>query len=88
MQNVFIFLFRCVGGNIVLLIQAFRKKFIIPEFDEFTQKIDEIYNTVQNQNDGKVGVSHVFVKYPLEMENDFNECINVKFWVKTDTAPY
>uniref|UniRef100_A0A3Q1JSV5 glutaminase n=1 Tax=Anabas testudineus TaxID=64144 RepID=A0A3Q1JSV5_ANATE len=45
---------RCVGGNIVLLIQAFRKKFIIPEFDEFTQKIDEIYNTVQNQNDGKV----------------------------------
>uniref|UniRef100_A0A7N6BJV4 glutaminase n=1 Tax=Anabas testudineus TaxID=64144 RepID=A0A7N6BJV4_ANATE len=53
-ENVFIFLFRCVGGNIVLLIQAFRKKFIIPEFDEFTQKIDEIYNTVQNQNDGKV----------------------------------
>ncbi|XP_049893397.1 glutaminase 2b isoform X2 [Epinephelus moara] len=45
---------RCVGGNIVLLIQAFRKKFIIPEFDVFAQKINEIYNTVQNQSDGKV----------------------------------
>ncbi|KAM7402428.1 hypothetical protein PAMP_017670 [Pampus punctatissimus] len=45
---------RCVGGNIVLLIQAFRKKFIIPEFDVFAQKINEIYNTVQKQADGKV----------------------------------
>uniref|UniRef100_A0A8C4H812 glutaminase n=1 Tax=Dicentrarchus labrax TaxID=13489 RepID=A0A8C4H812_DICLA len=45
---------RCVGGNIVLLIQAFRKKFIIPEFDVFAQKINEIYNTVQHQTDGKV----------------------------------
>ncbi|XP_072237853.1 glutaminase 2b [Leuresthes tenuis] len=45
---------KCVGGNIVLLIQAFRKKFIIPEFDVFVQKIDEIYKTVQNQKDGKV----------------------------------
>uniref|UniRef100_UPI0037E8F0F2 glutaminase kidney isoform, mitochondrial-like n=1 Tax=Semicossyphus pulcher TaxID=241346 RepID=UPI0037E8F0F2 len=45
---------RCVGGNIVLLIQAFRKKFIIPEFDVFAQKINEIYNTVQSQSDGKV----------------------------------
>ncbi|XP_045932469.1 glutaminase kidney isoform, mitochondrial-like isoform X1 [Micropterus dolomieu] len=45
---------RCVGGNIVLLIQAFRKKFIIPEFDVFAQKINEIYNTVQKQRDGKV----------------------------------
>uniref|UniRef100_A0A3P8SSA1 glutaminase n=1 Tax=Amphiprion percula TaxID=161767 RepID=A0A3P8SSA1_AMPPE len=45
---------RCVGGNIVLLIQAFRKKFIIPEFDVFAQKINEIYKTVQKQRDGKV----------------------------------
>ncbi|XP_040015429.1 glutaminase 2b isoform X2 [Xiphias gladius] len=45
---------RCVGGNVVLLIQAFRKKFIIPEFDVFAQKINEIYNRVQNQSDGKV----------------------------------
>ncbi|KAM4582285.1 glutaminase 2b [Fundulus diaphanus] len=45
---------RCVGGNIVLLIQAFRKKFIIPEFDVFAHKINEIYKTVQEQRDGKV----------------------------------
>ncbi|KAF7208157.1 glutaminase 2b [Nothobranchius furzeri] len=45
---------RCFGGNVVLLIQAFRKKFIIPEFDSFAQKIDEIYKTVQKQRDGKV----------------------------------
>uniref|UniRef100_A0AAX7VFK1 glutaminase n=1 Tax=Astatotilapia calliptera TaxID=8154 RepID=A0AAX7VFK1_ASTCA len=44
----------CVGGNIVLLIQAFRKKFIIPEFDLFVQKINEIYEKVQKQSDGKV----------------------------------
>ncbi|XP_075953111.1 glutaminase 2b [Anarhichas minor] len=45
---------RCVGGNIVLLIQAFRKKFIIPEFDVFAQKINKIYNRVQSQSDGRV----------------------------------
>uniref|UniRef100_A0A671UZA9 glutaminase n=2 Tax=Sparus aurata TaxID=8175 RepID=A0A671UZA9_SPAAU len=45
---------RCVGGNVVLLIQAFRKKFIIPEFDVFAQKINEIYTRVQTQSDGKV----------------------------------
>ncbi|GAA6224382.1 glutaminase liver isoform, mitochondrial-like [Lates japonicus] len=45
---------RCAGGNIVLLIQAFRKKFIIPEFDVFARKIDAIYNRVENQSDGKV----------------------------------
>lgn len=46
--------FRCVGGNMVLLIRAFRKKFVIPEFDVFAQKINEIYNVVQNSSDGKV----------------------------------
>lgn len=51
---------RFVSGNVVLLIQAFRKKFIIPEFDVFTQKIDEIYNIVQKQTDGKVGVIVVY----------------------------
>uniref|UniRef100_A0A671UYD7 glutaminase n=1 Tax=Sparus aurata TaxID=8175 RepID=A0A671UYD7_SPAAU len=48
------FSLRCVGGNVVLLIQAFRKKFIIPEFDVFAQKINEIYTRVQTQSDGKV----------------------------------
>ncbi|KAM9409520.1 glutaminase 2b [Pholidichthys leucotaenia] len=45
---------RCFGGNVVLLIQAFRKKFIIPEFDVFIQKINEIYQRVQKETDGKV----------------------------------
>ncbi|KAG7261863.1 hypothetical protein CRUP_003696 [Coryphaenoides rupestris] len=30
---------RCVEGNILLLIQAFRKKFIIPEFDAFAKRL-------------------------------------------------
>ncbi|XP_038872502.1 glutaminase liver isoform, mitochondrial-like isoform X1 [Salvelinus namaycush] len=47
---------KCVGGNIVLLIQAFRKKFIIPEFDSFVTKIDQIYNTVQKNHNGHVAV--------------------------------
>uniref|UniRef100_A0A4W5P7N1 glutaminase n=1 Tax=Hucho hucho TaxID=62062 RepID=A0A4W5P7N1_9TELE len=47
---------KCVGGNIVLLIQAFRKKFIIPEFDSFVSKIDQIYNTVQKNHNGHVAV--------------------------------
>ncbi|XP_071017814.1 glutaminase liver isoform, mitochondrial-like isoform X1 [Oncorhynchus clarkii lewisi] len=47
---------KCVGGNIVLLIQAFRKKFIIPEFESFVSKIDEIYNTVQKNHSGHVAV--------------------------------
>ncbi|CAB1315573.1 unnamed protein product [Coregonus sp. 'balchen'] len=46
----------CVGGNIVLLIQAFRKKFIIPEFDSFVTKIDQIYNTVHKNHNGHVAV--------------------------------
>ncbi|XP_064823608.1 glutaminase kidney isoform, mitochondrial-like isoform X2 [Oncorhynchus masou masou] len=47
---------KCVGGNIVLLIQAFRKKFIIPEFESFVSKIDQIYNTVQKNHNGHVAV--------------------------------
>ncbi|KAF7655573.1 hypothetical protein LDENG_00054310 [Lucifuga dentata] len=45
---------RCVGGNVVLLIQAFRKNFIIPEFSVFAQKMNEIYSRVEKQTDGKV----------------------------------
>uniref|UniRef100_A0A8C8HPZ0 glutaminase n=1 Tax=Oncorhynchus tshawytscha TaxID=74940 RepID=A0A8C8HPZ0_ONCTS len=47
---------KCVGGNIVLLIQAFRKKFIIPEFESFVSKIDQIYDTVQKNHNGHVAV--------------------------------
>lgn len=41
----------------MLLIQAFRRKFIIPEFDVFAKKINKIYDAVENSGDGKVSVS-------------------------------
>uniref|UniRef100_A0A8C9VNQ9 glutaminase n=1 Tax=Scleropages formosus TaxID=113540 RepID=A0A8C9VNQ9_SCLFO len=37
---------RCVGSNIVLLTQAFRKKFIIPDFETFVANINQIYHKV------------------------------------------
>ncbi|XP_030632046.1 glutaminase 2b [Chanos chanos] len=45
---------KCAGGNIVLLTQAFRKKFIIPEFGSFVNIINQIYNNAKEQNDGQV----------------------------------
>ncbi|XP_066526148.1 glutaminase 2b isoform X2 [Hoplias malabaricus] len=45
---------KCVGGNIVLLSQAFRKKFIIPEFEEFISVINQIYNRTKQVKDGQV----------------------------------
>lgn len=45
----------------MLLIQAFRKKFIIPEFDVFAQKINGIYDAVQNNSGGKVAICCLFV---------------------------
>uniref|UniRef100_A0AAR2KAL6 glutaminase n=1 Tax=Pygocentrus nattereri TaxID=42514 RepID=A0AAR2KAL6_PYGNA len=43
-----------VGGNIVLLSLAFRKKFIIPEFEEFVAIINQIYNRAKEEDDGQV----------------------------------
>uniref|UniRef100_A0A8C1Y1T5 glutaminase n=1 Tax=Cyprinus carpio TaxID=7962 RepID=A0A8C1Y1T5_CYPCA len=45
---------RCVGGNIVLLSLAFRRKFIIPEFEAFVGVINDIYYTSKLQHDGQV----------------------------------
>nr|XP_046252987.1 glutaminase kidney isoform, mitochondrial-like [Scatophagus argus] len=45
---------RCVGNNIMLLTKAFKKQFIIPNFDEFTQQIDKIYESAQRQEAGQV----------------------------------
>ncbi|XP_077404994.1 glutaminase kidney isoform, mitochondrial isoform X1 [Vanacampus margaritifer] len=45
---------RCVGNNIMLLTKAFRKMFIIPDFQAFTQKINEIYDSAQKQDGGQV----------------------------------
>lgn len=38
----------------MLLTKAFRKKFIIPNFDEFTQQIDKMYDGAQQQEGGQV----------------------------------
>lgn len=45
---------RCVQSNIVLLTQAFRKKFVIPDFKTFTSRIDELYETGRNLSGGQV----------------------------------
>ncbi|XP_071332900.1 glutaminase kidney isoform, mitochondrial [Trachinotus anak] len=45
---------RCVGNNIMLLTKAFRKKFIIPNFEEFTKQIDKMYDSAQQQEGGQV----------------------------------
>ncbi|XP_070695345.1 glutaminase kidney isoform, mitochondrial [Pempheris klunzingeri] len=45
---------RCVGNNIMLLTKAFRKKFIIPDLEEFTQQINRMYDSAQQQEAGQV----------------------------------
>ncbi|KAK9514932.1 hypothetical protein VZT92_025613 [Zoarces viviparus] len=45
---------RCAGNNIMLLTKAFRKTFIIPNFDEMTQQIDRMYDNAQQQQAGQV----------------------------------
>lgn len=46
---------RCVGNNIMLLTKAFKKKFIIPNFSEFTHHIDRLYDIALRQEVGQVG---------------------------------
>ncbi|XP_008281895.1 glutaminase kidney isoform, mitochondrial [Stegastes partitus] len=45
---------RCVGNNIMLLTKAFRKKFIIPDFQKFTHLINKMYDSAQQQEGGQV----------------------------------
>ncbi|XP_041654776.1 glutaminase kidney isoform, mitochondrial isoform X2 [Cheilinus undulatus] len=45
---------RCVGNNIMLLTKAFKKKFIIPDFEDFTQQINKMYDSAQQQEVGQV----------------------------------
>ncbi|XP_069086794.1 glutaminase liver isoform, mitochondrial [Pleurodeles waltl] len=45
---------RCVRGNIVLLTQAFRKKFIIPDFEDFTKSVDKLYESCRKISEGMV----------------------------------
>uniref|UniRef100_A0A8C4DMU2 glutaminase n=1 Tax=Dicentrarchus labrax TaxID=13489 RepID=A0A8C4DMU2_DICLA len=45
---------KCVQSNIVLLTQAFRKKFVIPDFQSFSAHIDELYENAKNMSGGQV----------------------------------
>ncbi|XP_057363702.1 glutaminase liver isoform, mitochondrial isoform X3 [Manis pentadactyla] len=45
---------KCVSSNIVLLTQAFRKKFVIPDFEEFTGHVDRIFEDAKELTGGKV----------------------------------
>ncbi|CAG08294.1 unnamed protein product, partial [Tetraodon nigroviridis] len=45
---------KCVQSNIVLLTQAFRKKFVIPDFQAFTSHIDDLYQSSRALSGGQV----------------------------------
>uniref|UniRef100_A0A674MCU7 glutaminase n=1 Tax=Takifugu rubripes TaxID=31033 RepID=A0A674MCU7_TAKRU len=45
---------KCVQSNIILLTQAFRKKFVIPDFQAFTSHIDDLYENSKSLSGGQV----------------------------------
>ncbi|XP_068101017.1 glutaminase kidney isoform, mitochondrial isoform X2 [Hyperolius riggenbachi] len=45
---------KCVQSNIVLLTQAFRRKFVIPDFMSFTSHLDELFENAKKLSGGKV----------------------------------
>uniref|UniRef100_A0A8C7LIY6 glutaminase n=1 Tax=Oncorhynchus kisutch TaxID=8019 RepID=A0A8C7LIY6_ONCKI len=45
---------KCVQSNIVLLTQAFRKKFVIPDFVSFASEIDALYENAKHLGGGQV----------------------------------
>ncbi|KAF5901489.1 glutaminase kidney isoform, mitochondrial-like, partial [Clarias magur] len=45
---------KCAGSNIVLLTQAFQRKFIIPDFQTFASNINQLYYNVQTEQGGQV----------------------------------
>uniref|UniRef100_A0A3Q2E9J7 glutaminase n=1 Tax=Cyprinodon variegatus TaxID=28743 RepID=A0A3Q2E9J7_CYPVA len=44
----------CVGNNIMLLTNAFRKNFIIPDFEDFSLQINRLFESAQQQGGGHV----------------------------------
>lgn len=49
---------RCVGNNVMLLTNAFKGRFIIPNFTDFTQQIDKMYDSAYQQQAGQVSPPH------------------------------
>lgn len=47
---------RVIQDNIVLISRALRHQFVIPEWHEFTQHIEEFYWSAKTLTGGKVGV--------------------------------
>uniref|UniRef100_A0A3B5MFN0 glutaminase n=1 Tax=Xiphophorus couchianus TaxID=32473 RepID=A0A3B5MFN0_9TELE len=45
---------KCVQSNIVLLTQAFRKKFVVPDFQSFSTHINDIYDNGKKLSGGQV----------------------------------
>ncbi|KAJ8282652.1 hypothetical protein COCON_G00051710 [Conger conger] len=45
---------KCVQSNIVLLTQAFRKKFVVPDFLSFASHIDDLYHSAKKLSGGQV----------------------------------
>ncbi|MEE6471561.1 hypothetical protein FKM82_009301 [Ascaphus truei] len=45
---------KCVQSNIVLLTQAVCKKFVIPDFEEFTEHVNRLYEDARALQEGKV----------------------------------
>lgn len=72
---------RCVQSNIVLLTQAFRKKFVIPDFMAFSSHIDELYETARTLSGGQVrDVPRPFPLYLLSclhMQCGISFCVSV-----------
>ena len=46
--------YRAINENIVLVSRAFRRQFVIPEFEEFTDKIEKFYWKCKDLDGGKV----------------------------------
>ncbi|XP_064167406.1 glutaminase kidney isoform, mitochondrial-like isoform X2 [Anguilla rostrata] len=55
---------KCVQSNIVLLTQAFRKKFVIPDFQTFCSHIDELHDSAKRLSGGQVGAPTGPVQQP------------------------
>lgn len=45
---------KCVQSNIVLLTQVLCKKFVIPDFEQFTININRLYNNARSVKEGEV----------------------------------
>ena len=50
-----------MADNIVLMAKAFRRQFILPEFDDFCQHIDELYWNAKPLTTGAVSTAHTYL---------------------------